>query len=433
MLKAKQKFNKISGSLALKQLELALKKITIAATLSAFFVPSYASNSEPPQEGLVPDAELEKSLEHYEQSVEQMETQYGPYHGALSQELTSLGQHHRQQGNLEESRDALQRAMHISRVNSGLYSLEQAAIIDQLVKTNTDRHDWESVNANQHYLFWLHQRNYEADDPRMLPILSKLGHWHLNTYDSHAHNRQVEHLLRAHNYYQQAINIVALEHGEMSPQLIDHLQGFTATNYFLAANQVVIYQEADDLGTSRTSNITNEEKRRLQQYVQNSFRSGRKSIDQAIRIHRNNDQSSLRDRISAEMAMADWNLLFDRWHTAMALYKEIHKSLSQELPEQEKADSFFAEPVPLPQLPGLQETTSPSTDQPYVVVAFDVTARGTARNIEFIEEFPERHTQSRIQVRRTLKTSKFRPRMENGEPVVTRRYTRKFVFPGASK
>lgn len=376
------------------------------------------------------ESALKKSLSDYEQSVEQLEAQHGPYHAALSQQLTGLGQHYRQQGKLDDSRDILQRAMHISRVNSGLYSLQQTAIIEQLVKTNTERKDWESVDANQHYLYWLHKRNFDADDPRMLPILNKLGRWHLNAYDEHTHKGKVEHLLRAHNYYKQAIDIVSKEHGEMAPQLVDHLQGYTATNYFLASHQVIIHQEADDQGGARNTNITNEDKRRLIQYIQNSYRNGKNSIDQAIRIHNSNDNSSLQEKVTAELAMADWNLLFGRWHTALALYKNIYSSLSERLPEKISPDAFFASPVPLPQLPALANSQS-RTDEtdPYIIVAFDVSPRGSARNIEFIEEFPKSHTQNRIRVRRALKTSKFRPRMQQGEPVATQRYTQKFVFP----
>lgn len=410
-----------------KSVDLPLKSLLAAGLLYAISVGAQASATTTPQ-----DETEQRSVDHYQQSVEQLEAQYGPYHEALSQELTSLGQHYRQQGQLDESRDILQRAMHVSRINSGLYNLQQAAILEQLVNTNSARQDWKSVDANQHYLFWLHQRNFQADDPRMLPVLNKLGRWHLNAYDNHTHKGKVEHLLRAHSYYKQAIDIVSKEHGELAPQLLEHLQGYTATNYFLASHQVIIHQETEDLGGARATNITNEEKRRLLQYIQNSYRNGKNSIDQTIRIQNSNDRSSIQDKVTAELAMADWNLLFGRWHTALTLYKNIYTSLNQTLPDKLSADDFFASPVPLPQLPALEDTTAdkPSSHS-YILVAFDVSPRGSARNIEFVEEFPESDTQNRIRVRRALKTSKFRPRMQQGEPVATQRHTQKFVFPAA--
>lgn len=389
------------------------------------------ANSEAAQENTADDP-----LKHYESSIENLEAEYGPYHGQLSQQLLSLGQHYREQGLLDIARDALQRAMHISRINSGLYSLEQVAILKELAQTNDLRMDWESLDANQHYMYWIHKRNYGDNDPRMLPVLNQLGRWHLRTYKERHQEGNAEHLLRAHDYYQQAINIVSNQYGDLDPRLLDHLTGYTAINYYLASHQITLYQEVDQADSRRNINMDNEDRRRLIQYINNSYRNGKKSIDQTIRIHNSSDQATVQDKINAELAMADWNLLFGRWHTAVDLYKGIYNQVKSSLGADLDADAIFADPVPLPNLPHLSAATKPqipntqdnSNVGSYVVAAFDINTRGSPRNIEFVDEYPIENTQNRINVRRTLKASKFRPRLEAGEPVTTEGYTQVFLF-----
>ncbi|GAA5315374.1 MAG: hypothetical protein AseanaTS_05790 [Candidatus Pelagadaptatus aseana] len=415
-----------------------LRQALIAALLVLPLNDALANTPDNPAaaENTLGQAEIsDQALQGYRDGITDLEAEYGPYHGQLSQQLMSLGQQYRQQGLLDVAREALQRAMHISRINSGLYSLEQAPILKELAQVNDLRRDWDSLDANQHYMYWIHKRNYGENDPRMLPVLNELGRWHLQAYEDHHNEGNAEHLLRAHDYHRQAIGIVSSHYGDLDPQLLDYLNSYTAINYYLASHQMTLYQEVDRTDSARNLDMDNEDRRRLIQYINNSYRNGKKSIDQTIRIHQHNEQASLVDKINAELAMADWNLLFGRWHTATELYKGIYNQLKTSLTPKLDADNLFAKPVPLPRLPDYddaehthQSSGSSKDVSPYIVATFDVSARGSARNIEFVDEYPKENTQNRIDVRRTLKASKFRPRLEGGEPVQTERFTQKFVF-----
>ena len=87
---------------------------------------------------------------------EAMETEHGPYADGLAEPLGSLGRYHREQGDYEQALEAYRRALHIVRVNDGLYSDRQVPLVRELLATFRDAGNYEALDQRYAYLFRLY-------------------------------------------------------------------------------------------------------------------------------------------------------------------------------------------------------------------------------------------------------------------------------------
>lgn len=365
----------------------------------------------------------------YLDAIAEIEDSFGPYDKNLSQHLMGLGINYQNRGRHEEAVDIFKRAMHVSRISDGLYSLSQIPMLEHLIESGVASGDWESANDSHQYLYWLYRRNYGENDPRMLPAITKLSNWHLNAYALDAGSGLFEHLISAHNLYNMAISIITRAYGEYDLRLVGALKGLTVSNYYLATYQATAAHRADFETGFTNSRTRMDEKARLDQYILNSYSSGKAAISRIRDVYASNPQVPEDAEVVAQIQLADWNLLFNRWHTAMELYQSAYDSLLTSPNGKSLADEYFSRPVALPDLPLLKSNLDTAEEgNEYVLVSFDVSRNGHARNIEVIESFPEDDVRNRSQVRKALKQTKFRPRFADGVPTDTKQLMHRYVF-----
>jgi hypothetical protein len=387
---------------------------------------SITDNSSPqPTQGVFTASDAESYLD----AIANLEAEYGPYHGGLSQHLMTLGENYQSRGNHDDAAEVFRRAMHVSRIGEGLYSLSQVPMLERLIESNVASGDWESASESHHYLYWLHRRNFGEEDPRMLPVITKLSNWHLNAYALDVGSGLFQHLINAHNLYSMAVSIIDQNYGQNDLRLVGALRGLTVSNYYLATYQASSAKKTDFEAGFGNSKSNADEKARLEQYILNSFSSGKRAISRIRNVYAANPESPAEAEIQAQIELADWNLLFNRWHTAMDMYQQAYDNLAANEETKSKAQEFFGRPIALPDLPLLKGNLDTANDaQEYVLVKFDVTPNGRARNIEILESYPEDSVRNRSRVRKALKASKFRPRFENGAPAITERMVHRYVF-----
>lgn len=374
------------------------------------------------------------SLNHQERNfldaIAEVENQYGPYHSHLPQHLMGLGINYQNRGQHEEAEEIFRRAMHVSRISEGLYSLAQLPMLERLIETTVAQGDWTDANDTHQYLFWLYKRNFDDRDPRMLPALLKLSGWHLNAYSLDDATKRFEHLLNAHLLYELTADLITASYGPSDLQLVEALRGLTVTNYYLASYQPAAKPEIEfDTGPNKNRSDF-DEKIRQDHLILKSYSSGKDAIARIYEVYSSNPDAPPGAKFSAQVQLADWNLLFNRWQTALEQYQAAYRSMAATDEGRVKADEFFSRPVALPDLPLLKSSIGTTTDEQteYVVVRFDVTPNGSTQNIEILETFPEDDTRNRTQVRRALKNAKFRPRFDHGAPVPTQQLVQRYVF-----
>lgn len=418
----------------------------------------------------LPQGWVDPAIELFEQEVSVLEQRGGAYDPDLSETLVSLGMARMTQGEYEKAEQAFRRALHTTRVNHGLYNIEQLPILERLIELNTVTRDLHDLNQGYHYMFWLSKRIYGADDPRLLAAIDRMGRWHLAAYLTEADDSPMGHLLAAEGLYDRAVQIIEKNYGPNDARLVNALYGVVVTKYQIAALVSRIEHRREIyLGPSEPMDLRSrrvyEDARLRETLMVKSFSDGKSAMDRIAAIHADNDLLPPESHALALVHLGDWNLLFNKWNSAHEAYSNAYALLSETGHAKDEIDSFFARPRSLPAIglpeeqleaflaagvnaPGESETqvranpealgmsepgmnaytdTGTNTDAealenaeayPNVLMSFDVSRTGKASNIEILESRPDDYSLQR-RAKKSIASRTFRPRIENGEPVET--------------
>lgn len=389
-----------------------------------------------------------EKLEDYQSAIARLEAEQGAWGFGLAEQLSGLGRTYQMRGQHRDAIAIFDRAVHVSRINNGLYDLSQVPIIERMVDSLKARGRWEEVHERHQYLFWLHKRNFGANDPRMLPVIDRLGKWYINDYALNPERRMMGQLVDAHNLFQHAIDIIIGTYGTQDLRLIEPLRGLVMSNWFFAnyrGNGATSSLERShltrELGADNVSFPNDQQQNsRLTQYLRNNYADGKRAIQQMVDIYSLSPDAPSGAAARVKVELADWEQLFDRRRSAADLYRQAYRELAADDATRATADKLFGRPVALPELEfvesdleqaaSLRAANDEESIEPinYVLVSFDVNRFGDAENIQVLESRPEDNAEYRSQIKRSLETTRFRPRLMDGEPVNTQGLTQKFVF-----
>ncbi|GAA4950960.1 hypothetical protein GCM10025791_34160 [Halioxenophilus aromaticivorans] len=363
--------------------------------------------------------------------IARIESEQGAFGASLGEHLLSLATGYQARGKHVEAVEAFKRALHVQRINEGLYSMNQVPAMEAMIESQIALGDWDEAAKRHSHMYWLHQRNFGVDDPRMLPMLEKMSSWHLNAFSLSPVNI-ANHLLSAHQLFAMSIDIIDKNYGREDMQMIKPLKGLAVSNYYLATLKAEQSRRSAMMTTSSNGNDTAqaERKARLDHYILNSYYNGKQAITKMIDIYETADHTDQSDLIAAHVQLGDWYMMFDRSNAAMGQYELAFDKIATTNTLDEFSKELFDKPHALPDMP-LLETQAHNPNQPhdYVLVKFDVTSRGEARNVDILESKPENHVGNRAMVRRSLKSAKFRPRMVAGKPVDTKGIVHRYILP----
>ena len=378
-------------------------------------------------------AEQNLVIQNYEQMIAQLESSGGVYQGQISEVLSSLGASYQSLGRHTDAIAAFQRALHISRVNDGLYSLNQLAILEKLIESNSKLQDWKSLDNNYHNLYWISKRHYGENNPQMLALIERIGRWHLRAYELQPKGESFSHLLEAEHMYNKAVEIIELQNGLQDIRLINALYGIALTNYQIAA-EVSNAEDFEDIrsgyrDTDRTRRLLQAEQAR-QDLIMQSFTKGKDAMNHIVDIHANNPILPVDTHAMALTHLGDWFLLFNKRNSAAETYDQAYQLLHNEGIDQSSIDQLFGQPRTLPaiRLPVQKEDELIPENPAYVLASFDVSAAGKAQNIQIIEANPSDDVSHQRRARKSIAATRFRPRYENGIPVITTGVNLRYVF-----
>ena len=168
--------------------------------------------------------------------MEAIEARYGPYDVRLKEALKGLGYRLRQEGEFEAASDAFKRALHISRVNEGLYNESQLAIVERLIEVDQQLARWDEVNDHFAYLEHLYKKLYKLDDPRLESGLRKVVAWHFDASNFNLNGNRLEHLRKAHGLLKLRLQSAELTLSGEDPLLDSLKRNIERSEYFLYLN-----------------------------------------------------------------------------------------------------------------------------------------------------------------------------------------------------
>lgn len=380
------------------------------------------------------DQDIRRSIEKYRERVDQLQSEHGAYHAQLSEAMLSLGLSLSALENHAEAADTFRTALHISRVNHGLHSMEQMPYLELLIQENAALNNQEELYKNYHYLYWLYKRNYGDNDPHLLPVINRVARWHVDHYRATPSISPYTHLRNAQSLYNKGIAIIETHYGKEDPRLIEPLYELALSNYYTAvlADREEEFRMENEFRVSTRADYY-EENAAVDRILE-SYYKGKQALERIVQLHDANSEIPARSHAIALTYLGDWNMLFERPRSAVDNYSQAYSLLEENTSEEEVIRTMFGSPhrlpmVPLPDQRSAQpEESRQRDDVPYAVVAFDVLSNGRPRNIRVIESNPEDDKRIVRTAHRLVAGTKFRPRFEDGKPVNTTDVSMKYII-----
>lgn len=395
-----------------------------------------------------------RQLKLYRQKIAAQESLSNTYDPAISESLTGMGKIQEKLGQYAEAVNSYRRAMHIQRVNNGIYSLSQEPMLRGLMTTYEAMDDVDSADLAYDQLQKLYARNYASNSPQLVALLKEKSDWHLNAYSQHPDKDGLRHLGDAYRLMVKALNAASADTPAGRVTVLPLWRNLAVAN-FLLADHGRRHPVGEREGFSFTTNTSSQSLQAdpLSQdevLVLNSYRGGRLALENIVLYQLDDPDSTLEERSSALADLGDWHLMFGRYQSAAQVYREAWNVAAGDTALREK---LFHRPTAIPlggHVFGIPEAVleapaaeriAPVADRiapaaapeethsgyppmnPFVVATLSINSRGVARDIEIVETYPEGDEALQTAGYRALKQTRFRPRLADGEMVTSDKLT----------
>lgn len=361
---------------------------------------------------------LEQAINQFEDKISVVESQEGPYSERLSQQLVQLAVLFQQQNKHQHAVKQLTRALHLTRVNEGLYSPSQIDVLEQLIVSQKALKKWKLVNNHMAYAYWLHTMNYAENTAQMIDITLKVANWSLKAYTLRINEKPIDDLLTAHESFKRLSHLTSKEYGQHSLKVLDALHGQMISNYLIGVSDPSQDGPADSLVYHEVSSM---DMLRVQ-----SFQRGLKIINQEIEILLAQAKVNHMQVVDAMLKLADWNLMYGRPQSATKQYKRAYQYVQENDKENQAYTNLFAKPVALPKFPKLALTSRErltkqdiAANKKYVLASFNVTRLGRVKQVKVLSANSEIKSATQNRIVRRLRYATFRPQLNLGSPVLT--------------
>lgn len=378
------------------------------------------------------------------QTVAALEANGDTWHPLIAESMTSLAQLMQQEENHEEALAMLERALHISRVNNGLFSLQQAPVIDMQVNSHMALGEWAEADSLRQYHFYIHSRSMQSREPELIPAIVSYAEWHIKAYeDRRIEVMPVTRLIDAYQLYSVALNLAESQNEPAAWPRERFLQrmAYVAWRLSLVAPQMrpeVMYARSRQVDDSWVKNMTNDEN----QLRPSTFAMGEEALQGIIALRAAHLEAAapessvrrdlLKQHVEAVLQLADWHLLFLRRQGSAQQYQLAWQMLANE--DEDLRREVFGKVVSIPAYdeylqPELLQVASSTTplltnslvaspimpvmttqqEWPWVDMRFDLTRFGRVSRVELLNSSTDISESVRRQVITGLRNTPMRP------------------------
>lgn len=362
-----------------------------------------------------------EEVDAFRGQVQDSERSGGPYADGLTEPLTSLGLHHRIQGDHAEAIKAYQRALHVARVNDGLTSDRQVPILRELISLYRENGNFASLEGVYVYYARVQSIGGEPTSQQDLDDGLEYIRWQREAYTMRSDGKKEVHLLEAYLANKEMIDAL-VNTPAPDREWYRHLVLSQMHNLYLllSAEPVTLH----DKGFVPGQLIADEATRREIQYIQKSAVTRGQDLLRDL-IERTPDFNAT-DRAAMHLELGDWY----QWHGKFTRAGKEYATVVQILRDagnDELLAKWLDQPMELPDEAELwQRPSNQENSTGLVVVAqYKVSARGEAKSIRVSVPGVESSSHAR-KISTMLRETHFRPRFSQGiaersEPV-TRTY-----------
>ena len=377
---------------------------------------------------VVPDRETSQQrvrvMRNYDSAIAAIEADGGAWDRALTEELSALGSLQQQLGDHPAAIDTLSRAMHINRINEGLHTLGQVPLVERMIDSYAALGDWPNVDLYQNYLYFVQQKAYGSDDPRLIPVLHKLGVWNLEAFSLGFGDPLGGRLSTAQLLFNAATRMVGMHFGRDDERYVSNLRSIARSAYLVSMNPETI-SEIGRPEFRSSQEILRDQLNEIEPIEISGFRAGQDALQEIVDIYREKGDSPY--LLAEALAnLADWQLMFSRGRMADELYAEAWQILAELEDSEELIDRLFGQVRPIPTFASLptnlllgssDSQKRPSLHHDYADIRFGVNQNGAPRDVEVLTEESEGNGRQLSRLRREVLRSTFRPLIVDGKRV----------------
>ncbi|MFM1897620.1 MAG: hypothetical protein RLZZ385_2694 [Pseudomonadota bacterium] len=362
----------------------------------------------------------------HQAAITELELAGGAWNASLAEELTAMGGLYQAQGTHVEAIGTLSRAMQINRINHGLDSLQQVPVVEKLIDSYLAQGEWGKADQYQSYLYYVQRKAFGNDDPRMIPVLNSLARWNLQLFQVGYGEALGLRLSNAYTLFKAASQIVNVHFGSDDERYVSYLKEMASSAYLVSRNQGLM-EEASRPEYRSVQAMYAERMRQIDPIHAQGYREGEEALRQIVE-HYERRQGNARQHAQALAELGDWYLIFERRRAAADQYRLAYELLSEQAQGQQLIDELFGHVVPLPAFSGsveemafnpvVPETEGRELRSGYADVAVEVNDYGLVSNVDVLSaEITEEDARVHTLLRRKVRSSVFRPKLENGEMV----------------
>lgn len=345
----------------------------------------------------------------YLSAIEETERTGGAYASQLSEQLLGLGTALQQLDRHEEAIEVFKRGVHLARINSGLYSGEQIALLQGQIRSYRALGDYQQVDERQRYLYRVERRAL-AGSEEAIDAFMRHARWQRDAFLLAVDEAEAQfgRLPLMWDLYRMALTDMIRTYGNEAAELREPLLGMMEAQYLIAGHRD--YRRVDLKKASQF---------RLVGSNGETFRRGESVLNAILELNVANrvpvDQHA-RDIVAA----GDWAWWFGRDLEAEVYYSEALALTEQSLDPVGLRDELFGLPTPLPRVDGLPGLPQPQwNDTGSLVLSFNISATGRVTELERLRE-PEVEQERPVnRLLRALRDTRFRPRYVDGVAVET--------------
>ncbi len=369
-------------------------------------------------EAQINQAEISEATTALEQIILDIEESSGRYAAELIQPLSILGKAQMASQNYMQAVETFDRAIHLTRIDAGLFALDQVALVYLQADSYVAMTDIRNAQQREEYAFQvLSNRSTRRD---LLAGMQRLGDFYLNTYN----------FLAARTIFRQGYGVLEENGFGHSDSAIPFLKG-TASTYRMERFPPLNAQERRSEALGRKPENTRNLEYSTEYLTINNFPAGERALQKIVKIRQSalsfrdenpdpkvvqNDQALVNQAL---LDLADWHLLFSSQKKAQTLYLEIHHQQA-EFPSELKLDLDNPQLLYLPVPQNLKPTPAPdrlAIETGSITLGFSIQKNGRIRGLKTLAFEPDEAIE--FHARRSMRQAIYRPAMIAGEASVT--------------
>lgn len=378
----------------------------------------------PLETGLMPPLQ---DLAPYQLQVETLEQENGPYASILAEPLIAMAHHYRHTGDPEQAVRLYQRALHVVRVNDGLYSERQIPFLRGLLDTYRETAQWEILDQRYDYFFRLYGGGRPPFTELRLRAALEYLRWQREAFRLKVGDAESDRLLDMIDLNAEVIDAVSVDLS-VSYSFRRDLALSQLRNFYLLQDGFA--PKIEDKGLLTTSKYIGTmpaegsiSENRLDAIQRAAVPRASEPLEALLSTARS---EGVKQHAALQLELADWLHWNGSRQKAQAAYQVVVEIL-RSAGEQALLEQWLGQPVELPDNGSFYQPPGKDPNQPGVVLEarYDVSVRGKPSNIQ-VRQVSGSESRSLYRFKRDLDRTRFRPRWAGGQAEASKQVERSY-------